>query len=549
MLGLPEVNMNVNVVEFGLIQTGTYQEQYYRPFVVNNTAENINSLRETTHDGNVINLSDLERISSEIIQPKSTTDGLAHVPHGWEFRRFCFIMRVIEEGKINTGTTTERIFYGYTDHSDASFNHLDPKMRIYFNSELTVNTIMRPAPNGMMIPMSRVMSASQIVQPSDMMGINSGYGQGGNQVFLLRPEDTFYHAHNSAVVDALQSSNVINGKVSEIFDDRHVSAQGGHYRLNRRQDNSASRYMKRTLDGYGKAVKETMMLNDGIIDNDLLYTNAANEVRTQNIATIDFFNILKRECGYLEQGYVTYGDLCSVFPGLDPLTQVTMDDGRSIRQMGSSNESEVWNGGESWDIAVSMLAQVIPSIMMENYIRQIDFTVNPGNGYGEYIIDVDKSRVRLVSDNLPESEQIKRIQEFKRRLTVDVLNSITKNNQIFCRIAMNTNIQAESVIMIDYDNQPTRRYVAPTFSDGLFTPVATLQFDHRKKICNDLTWMLSQSFENSVNTASLGYEQNQFNPQSQSFDSPNIVRNPNPNPNQTYQSPLSNDFSHLTDYL
>ena len=545
MLGQPTDNMNVSIVEFGLIQTGTYQDQYYRPYSVSNSPHNANLLRETTHDGNIINMSDLEKIASSIITPQANTEGVANVPNGWNCRRFCFFMRVIEESKINTGTTTERIFLGYTDNSDASMNHLDPAMRIYFNSEMTVNTTLRPSPSGMMLPLSRVMSSTQIVQPSDMMGINSGYGGQGNQIFLIRPEDTFYQSHNQTVVNALQQNNAISGGVSEVFDDRGVTSRGGHFRLTHRDDNSSSRYLKRTLDGYNKAVRETTRLTEGLLDRDLLFTNAANEVRTPNIATIDFFNILKLECGYLEQGFVTYGDLCAVFPTLDSLTTFTMDNGQSIRQMGNSSESANWNGGEGYDIAVSMLAQVVPSIMMDNFIRQIDFTVQPGNGYGQYIINVDKDRVRLVSNNLPTDVQLKHIEEFKRRLQVDVLNAITYNGQLYCRIAMNTNIQAESVIMIEYDSEPARRYVAPTFSDGLFTPVATLNFDHRKKICNDIEWLLSETFENQVNNQAMGYNQNYVDPNTQFYDSPTISRSTGPRP--TTQP--NNDFGHLTEYL
>lgn len=494
-MGLQGGQADIYIAEFLLIQTGTYQEQYLRPFEVHAGAEHINALGQATNGGQMLDMTSIEKVASSIIHPQRATEGVSHIPNGWTSRRFSFIMRVVEVPRIANGTQIERIFYGYTDHSDASRNHLDPDMRIYFNSEMTISTTNRPNPQGMMIPVSRVMSATQIISPMDMAGPNNFMGFNGNSIYLVRPEDTFYHAHDVSVTSALTQHGAIPGEVGQIFDGRTISSNGNPFKMTRRQDNSASRYLKRTLDGFGDAFSETLMENDGSIDQDTLLIKAGNNVKNQELHMIDFFNIIKEDCGYLEQGFVRYQDLCHCFSDLDRISNFSLDDGRSIRNMSHTGQSATWNGGEDYNIAPAMLAQVVPSVMMENFIRQISFTVTPGHGVGEYIVDVDKNRLRMLSDNLPDDVVMRSVSEFIRRLKVDALNYITQNNQIYCSIGMMTNLQGESVIDIEIGSEPLTRYVAPTFSDGLFTPMATRELDRRSKVCNDVNWLMSQTFD------------------------------------------------------
>lgn len=494
MLSQPDIK----IVEFILIQTGSYKDQFLRPFNVEVGPNQTNQLLEVTNGGQSLDINNIEQVASQIIVPKAQTEGISHIPNGWDCRRFSFIMRVIEEPKFQQGSTVERVFYGYTDNSDATKNYLDPQMRIYFNSELTISTTMRHNPQGIPLPHSRVLSASQIISPMDMAGPNTGTnGIFGDSIYLVRPEDAFNYNHDVSTTQALARNGAIDGNVEEMFDTRSMSSLGGQFKLNNRYDNSASRYLQRALQGYEHGLRESRDDHDGNVIGDSILTSATSRVKNQEMHQIDFFNILKEDCGYLEQSFVRYGDLCGVFSGLDSITQYTMDDGSSIRRLSTTQNVENWNGGEYHNIAPAMLAQVVPSIMMENFIRMVNFTVVSGNGYGEYFIDVNKNSVKMVTNNMPDDRVVFHINEFKRRLVVDVLNYITQNNQVYCSIGMDSNLLGESVIDIALDSEPVTRYVAPTFSDGLFTPVATRDIDMRNNVCGHLGWLMQNTFDHT----------------------------------------------------
>jgi|TARA_B100002019_G_scaffold286201_1_gene296297 hypothetical protein len=514
----------IEIVEFVLIEMGTYQNQYYRPFEINADYNNINALGEATNGGQVLDITNVEQVASNIISPQSKTNGMSQIPNGWATRRFSFVMRVIEKPRFSQTSTVERIFYGYTDVADLSFgkNDLDPNMRLYFNSEMTINTDVRPGPQGVMIPMSRVMSSTQIVSPMDMAGGNAGLF--GDSIYLIRPEDVFLHNHDVSQSQILQQTGVLDGSVERFYDTRGMSTKGGHYKLNRRQDNSPSRYLQRFLSGYDHGIRESRESYDGGIVGDSILTSAAQKVKNPELHQLDFFEILKMDCGYLEQGFVRYGDLCNVFPTLNNVAEFTINDGRSVRRLSEATDSAYWNGGNYTSIAVSMLAQVVPSVMMENFIRQINFTVTSGNGYGEYFIDVDKNSLRMMSSNLPDQVVQRSISEFKRRISLDVLNYVTRYNQLFCQIGMVTNLQSESVIDIALDSHNVERYVAPTFSDGLFTPVATNEVDRRNLMCESLGYLVRETFDHSVQQPTMDYA-----PQ-QSFSNPTLTRDHVANP-------------------
>lgn len=536
---------NVEIIDFILIQTGTYQDQYLRPFDVDVGPSQTARLAEATNGGQSLDISSIEQVASSIIAPKSKTEGVSHIPNGWNCRRFSFIMRVKEEAKFQTGSSIERVFYGYTDQSDASFNNLDPQMRIYFNSELTIATDVRPGPQGVPLTSSRVLSASQIISPMDMAGPNNN-GVFGDSIYLVRPEDAFNYTHDVNTTQALTRNGAIDGSVDEMFDTRSMSSHGGYFKMNRRYDNSASRYLQRALAGYNHGLMESRDEHDGSAVGDVVLSSASSHVKNQEMYQINFFNILKEDCGYLEQSFVRYGDLCNVFPNLDRIANFTMDDGRSIRRLSTADQSNSWNGGEYHNIAPAMLAQVVPSIMMENFIRQINFTVVSGNGYGEYFIDVNHQSVRMVSSNIPDDRVLQCIEEFKRRLVVDILNYITHNNQIFCSIGMDTNLLAESVIDIALDTEPVVRYVAPTFGDGLFTPVATRDIEMRNNVCGHLDWLMQNTFDHT--SPSMSYQQSPIVDQ---YGSPTLRRDPitpQQQPNQHFQG-SGDDFSSLTSGL
>ena len=141
MFGQQTNNAQLKIKNFILVQSGSYQEQHLRPFAVTANQQTIDSLSEVTDSGRNLGVGAVQEIAASVIRPQTNSEGATGIDQGWRSRRFRFLMKVEESHMFIGGTTTQRIFFGYTDHCDASTNYLDPNMRIYFNSETIVSAV------------------------------------------------------------------------------------------------------------------------------------------------------------------------------------------------------------------------------------------------------------------------------------------------------------------------------------------------------------------------------------------------------------------------
>lgn len=483
---------DVQIVDFILTQTGTYQSQERRPFETSIGQHHINTLADRTQDGRQITISSLQDIAGEILHPQATTEGHVNIAHGWTSRRFRFMMRVIEKRPFNANGTTQHVFFGYTDHCDASQNYLPPDMRIYFNSETVIANSVRMTPHGP-VSEARVLSSDQIISPLDMSGaqaqVNGMYHRPTS--YLIRPDDVFHLGQTANVVRNLDFAGN-NGSVVASYDSRTMTGAGGAYKYSRRNDVSPSRYLNKTLSAYSNAVRESE--REDITDLDYIYSEAMGHSANADMATNDFFSRLRDQAGYMEKGYVTLSELEAIFPELPTVTVFSMDNGQSIRKSSTAEQSNHWHGSSQTDIAAATLAQVIPAIMMDNFIRTVSFAVTNGHGIGQYLIEIHEHSTTSVVDNLP---MMPYIEEFKRRLILDVLNTITFQNQIGFQLSMASDLAGESVIDLSIDGESIVRYVAPTFSDSLYTPVVTNDQTRTQKISNDLLYLADQTIHSS----------------------------------------------------
>lgn len=525
------LNVNISIADFILTQTGTYQEQNLRPFTTNVQAEAINALERSTRGGRNLGVSAVEDVAGSVIRPSATPEANVNIQQGWASRRFRFLMRVVEEHPFNAGQRVQRILFGYTDHSDASVNHLDPEMRVYFNSETVIADQVRNTPNG---PVSEpiVLAANQIISPLDMFGPTSNFSAyyQSPSSYLIRPEDVFGMGQTRSVTEKLMQSGQFEGGIDLVMDSRSTVGQGGTYKYSRRRDTSPSRYLSDTLSAYSHAVKESQMEEDGIGmgDQEVLYGEAQSHAANQDIHKNMFFSRLKDEAQFMERGYVKFKDLQQMFPEVHHTTKYSLDDGRSIRRVNQVQDSECWTGSDNMTLAACTLAQVVPSIMMDNYIRTISFAVTNGHGLGEYLIDFHENGTTGV---VPGLSMIAPLQEFQRRLITDVLNTITMSNQIGFQISMSSDLAGDSVIDIAMDGEPVRRYVAPTFSDSLFAPVITRDRQRPQDISNDLLYLVEHTIPNARESGIV-------TPQGQSFDQAFGQQPPHP-ANGPYQDQMA----------
>lgn len=485
---------NIRVTKFLLSESGTYQEQNLRPFntVINNNV--LNRLSEATHQGKRLGISAIQDIATEVITPAAVPEGIVNIAQGWTARRFRFMMHVEEQHPFSTTETTHRILFGYTDQADASYNFLDPNMRVYFNSETVISEAIRQTINGP-VRHAVVTSANQIVTPIDSAGQSGGmYSQ--PHAHLIRPEDIFAHGHSQHTVDMLRQTGQFNGPIDSIIQTSAIVGQGGTYQYSNRRDTSPTRYFADALGSWQHALKEQEMSQfDDSINLDQVFTEAQAISSNQNIHSNSFIATLKDRASYMERGFVTFADLNNCFPETiekqsHSVTKWTPLGSVGVRQLNQSHQSMHWNGSEPITIAASLLAQVIPAIMMDNFIRQVSFAATNGAGPNAFAVDMGGRHMDNTAMLVPGMDEIQYLNEFQRRVIVDALTPITRGNQIPFQLSIHADLVSDTVIDITLGSESTRRYVAPTFTDSLFSPVLTRSDTALKKVSEDILYLV-----------------------------------------------------------
>uniref|UniRef100_A0AB39CCX4 Uncharacterized protein n=1 Tax=Pseudomonas phage RVTF4 TaxID=3236931 RepID=A0AB39CCX4_9VIRU len=501
-------NSSVRIGNLVLVQSGTYQEQHVRPFNMAVTDAAINQLHNATRGGMNLGVSAVQEIAGSIVAPAAQTEGLVGIKEGWTSRRFRGFVRVHEEHPMIKGTSTQRIFFIYTDQCDVSYgNLLDPNMRVYFNSETVITERLEQTPMGIQ-KVAKVQASNQIVTPVDMMA-------GANGLFsapaahLIRPEDIFSIGQTQAVIDRLQSTNRFNGTINRMHDHRTMVGECGAYQYSHRQDTSPVRYVSNSLSAFQHSVREADMLgSDGYGNNasdsrEHLYGEAQAHAANQNIHSNSFLARLKEQANYMERGYVTWGDLCRIFPELVQQAGCaawSMDNGQSIRKVNFAQDSMHFQGADNTSIAASLLAQAVPSLMMDCFLRHVSFAVTNGDHPGTYKLEFHGEGIKSIMEGI---DMRPYLMEFERRLATDCLNNITYGNQIGFQISMASDLAGDSVINISLQGEQVVRWVAPTFTDSLFTPIVTRDGQKANKIANDMLYLVSAVVPNAPQMQSM----------------------------------------------
>lgn len=491
-------NKNVRFEPNGFIavQTGTYQAQCLRPFKSNTNQAVVSALRQATNDGLNLGVAAVQEIASDVIVPQANVEGEVLIPHGFNSRRFRLMCRVNESHPFIQGTTTQRVFFGYSDHCDASANYLPDDMRIYFNSETIIQESIVPTPHGPQ-NQARIIGSNQILSPVNMMdGHNGMFSRPSN--FLIRPEDNFNLMQTKAVAKNLEENGLVDVKIDQAYDYRTMVGEGGSFKYSMRKDTSPVRYLSSSLGAYQHARSEyndtmkdqdSMLFNRGNDPTEVLFGEAANMCRNHNVQSNTFLAILREHAGFMEKGYVTWGRLKQLFPELaDPqVAKFAMDDGRGVSKVSHSEQSQHFRGADPTSIAVSLLAQAIPSIMMDTFFRTVSFAVTNGQGPNEYIFEIFPNGTTSIVRHL---DMRPYVQQLERRIKVDILNNISRGNQIPFKISCHSDLAGETIVDISLGIDPIERYVAPTFADSLFSPVITRNQELSNEIATDITWLV-----------------------------------------------------------
>lgn len=473
----PSANNGARVLQFLLIETGTYEDAMLRPYTTNvsNEANTIGLLQESTMNGQIVTAAALSDVAGRILTQQTEAEGICAIPNTWSERRLRFFME-IESGATDL-TRQRQILTGYTDYSGLSNLtgaqvHFDPRMRLYFNNTISLRDSKFRAADGSYAFRSTMADDSQLLRSgSDVYANANGTFMDANNTFALRPEDLM--AAQAAGVSVMQRGG------GDVWDTRASFAMG--VRKSSRDNGIPSRYLAKSLTALGQAYQQSDVANE---PSTAVFNLAYGALREQSMHADRFFSILNNQTQYAHNGYITYQELCALVPNVDAVAQYLMPGSVTQRQESyERGRHEHWHGTGTETLFASRLCSSIPGVMIENMMTRIGFTTSNRTVDGRFALQFFEGAVGSFTQGIDMQPFLAR---FETTVVLEVLNTLTSNNLIDIDIDMVIDLLGETQVSISIAGAPKVHFTQPTFCDALFAPVMTINAQFVNNIGEDL---------------------------------------------------------------
>lgn len=467
----------MNLVKLIMIETGTYDNMFLRPYEIVDSHRHLATIQEVTRGGRNISAEALSGCAGQVLRPTVTPIARAEIPNGWGTRRFRFLMQIEDTDLM--GNVTEQYLTGYTDYDGASFHSgsVDPNLRMYVTGTIRMKSIKVMTPYGTQMQTS-LANAAQVV---------TGRSQFSNNYMtqamaMQRPVDVF---------TALQTQEFRRFGHNDVFDPR-PSFIHENIKLSQWNNNSAPNYLSKVL----KAGTMSMTSADYSESASEIWGRAEGLVRESAYSQDPALFHLYRTTSFQEGDSFTYGELAGLFPNLDAVTYLipTKTMQRTSAASGifqaphdepyESGSYNGWQGQDMTTLWATVLSHAVPALMMETMVSSASFTMHNYTMNGD--IDIRWAAVQPFARNLDNATLQDLVNALETKLRVQVARDLAPDRHINFNIMGTFDIMGESKMMISIGDQPPVPYATPTFADSLFAPVITTGQEGLRAIADQL---------------------------------------------------------------
>lgn len=465
---------NMRIVDLFMQQTGTYNDQYHRPYVSHLDQQGLNSIlgRVEQMGGNsTLPPTVFSGVTSNFIAPSANHAGIIQINNGWNSARARFILVVYVE--FSVGSPIKYYIQGFTSHIGfTQTGNIDPEMEFYINSITAVSTIPIMTPTGM-VEQNKIIGSDLVV--NDPLN-NNGYSANGFK-HLIRPSDVFAGIQ----VQDLYGLDPDSNDRRAILTNSPVSSN----RLN----NVPTEYLSKVINSYNSGRE---LVSFGQSEKDIL-SQAKSMCMDESINANPFISTLSRHYGVISTKVFKYRDLMMIDPNTDNVAKINWINHIHAAELPQAGGTEYLHGADRTTITAISLAGSIPALMMEYLLRQVAFqaTNNTINGQIELVI--------IGAMSITDADMTMYYEAFKKRVIYEVIQEFTFNNQIPFMLRVDSNIFGDTKIELSLDNQPLTPFVIPSFSDSLFTNVITPDRGSYHALVNDFSNLINQVREVTFN--------------------------------------------------
>ena len=459
------------VASLSMIQTGTYNQMYGRPYDLHITQEDLNKISNRLGEvgqgrvsGNI-----LAGIASNIIQPRATPESLLNVPNGWNEPRIRFVLEVV--CNFSLGGKQTYYFQGYTDSLGVMLGRnneivIDPKMVFIINSVQTVNYVATPTING-------VTQVSFVSDNVHLLVDNNWYSNlDKNGMYLLRPQDVF---------SQMQLSNI--RKTRNIIDPRDRVTNTAV--SSTRNNNIPSTYLAKIIDGHMLA-KDQASLTSSISS---ITDQARSFVLEESLISNPFLRLLSDIKGFtFTDNSFTYNNLLAIDSNVPYVSRFYPLSRSDLTKIHSAGSSAYWDATDLETVIATVLSQAVPAIMIECMLHKVYlYSTNMSMG----IPDTKLSQGVSISG----IDLTKSYNNFIHRFNNELIKYLTYDNEISYYIEMSVDLNGETSIIIKLNQNPEIKYVSPSFCDNQLIPVMTTSPELISTVSSGIEDMLNSTSE------------------------------------------------------
>jgi hypothetical protein len=447
-------------------ESGSYNDMAIRPYIADFDQRKVDHLSSATDGGRLLLPKNLSGLAVGMLRPSSENQGVAPIANGWDTRRFMFMMEC--ELHASGRQVNSMVISGYTDQVGAgnlmgSKVSLDPDMRMYFNSKFHVRQLLEYGARGNQWG-GKVHDSYQIVTRSQRGDLRRG---GQVSTMTMRPEDIISRGSVSADFRDLAGS--------DNYLDTRGSLQRDGLRLSKRSNTQSSSYLSRTLGALRDATDD-----DGIEDNPAARLNQArSQVKEFSISNDPIFEEMQKDTSIMEDGYITWGELCDMNHDIDKIADVWFSDRNTPSH--ARGDSEKWTGSDNETIGATIISNTIPAFLAEAMYTEIDFTIT-NDTIGSQLL----TRVTKLTPYLPETDIDANYNHLISRIEFELFPEIQFGEQMALSVRVQSSLYGETRVTIQYDNYPEAVFVYPTFCDSVSSPIITNDMSFMNNLSNNI---------------------------------------------------------------
>lgn len=455
---------NMKIKKLIIQETGTYNQQWKRPFNSGLDGQTFNTIMENVQSARAIKPTALTGVANQFIHPTAQPESHIVIPNGWNERRLRYFLEIQTESQI--GAIQTEYVVGYTDHNGLSLGqHLDPQMRFFINAVNTTRSMVQNTPLGSQT-IQNVIDSSHILANEHYAGILNP-----SQVFRLRPEDVFVQ------MDSME----IQQETSGDFTDTRLTI-GREPIKSKRSNAIAPVFVSSILDSY----LQTQRAEHNGGSRTELIESARHAIKSPSIATDPFMSFIRSRSDQSGNSF-TYQDLLALDPNVQAVTvllPMTPTIRSTLHEAGTTAD---WAASNGETLFATCVSQSVPGYMLDHCINKLHFQATNrsiGSQIQVQIVDV-KSFMQGV-DITPQ------VQAMIFKLETELLRDLSYNNQMDFMLDMRCDLLGETWINVSINGGALYTYVSPSFADALMSPVTTSNQQNLIAIANDFDTLLDQ---------------------------------------------------------